>query len=933
MIVFTAFIFLAVLMAETLESSPWVGWRKGYEFYDKAADFKEKNQFEQALKNYTRSREYFHAIRTNFPQWNKSVVEGRIRLCDNEIKALEKLVRPARRPAQTVSRPPAPPAAGYQRAVQYPQPPAVQNYPSGNYPATAYPATGGSYNYQAAPAGSSSGRLYIEMQSEIDQYRQKLRNALMEIDNLQFKLRQSEARTRDVDGILRDYRLLQEKYSLLEVQYKNAMERTATGDRNRYENQIMTLKLANDEAIKRNRQLEETIRQKDGEYAVSRTEVLKLRSDLQNAQNESKRLQREIALQQNRIAAARPETRELADKLKAMESELKRKDQRIDRLMRLLSDDPAEKSNASQVAEAELKRLRGELDELRKASQSEPELRRKISEQAGSIANLKKQLAELDALLKVRNNELKIARKTIDKEKDSAQVTQKEMRTINQRTEALERELKAYADRYRTLEKRHQDRLNADAVNSEKRDKERSIARKNLLDAEKKVRTLNDELHKLKADLEASKAVMKGSRALVIDLKAKQHSAEIELKKMAELQKAYDELKAKFDLFNRAGNSDVLKALNRIPGLEESLKRYEKENNTLLNQIAVLKRRLRQKSGNSGSTPAENFELERIDTLLADARSAAARGNYEIAVWGYRQVLLREPENTEAAVKLGSLYLDAGKFDDAHKLLEKARKVTPDDEKLVDSCARSLIGKRNYDEALKLLRDLRKKRNGRVSAQLLLTEAVACSRSGKNSDAEKSFKAVLKQQPGNGEAAYELALMLSADEKRRKEAGEFYMLAKNNGIAVDSYLEELLRSFSSQDTATCKFLLNNAAEAMQNGDMQSAAWYLAEVKKLYPDNQEYIVVQAVYYILNKQSLEILKLFGKKADNRQKILCAIALTLNEKYADAEKMLSATTRLSAGALPEALTKFVRKVMESSKVNSEKHKLCEKILQKLR
>ena len=57
MIVFTAFIFLAVLMAETLESSPWVGWRKGYEFYDKAADFKEKNQFEQALKNYTRSRD------------------------------------------------------------------------------------------------------------------------------------------------------------------------------------------------------------------------------------------------------------------------------------------------------------------------------------------------------------------------------------------------------------------------------------------------------------------------------------------------------------------------------------------------------------------------------------------------------------------------------------------------------------------------------------------------------------------------------------------------------------------------------------------------------------------------------------------------------------------------------------------------------------
>ncbi len=933
MIIFTAFIFLAVLMAETLESSPWVGWRKGYEYYDKASDNKEKNQFEKALQNYTRSREYFNAIRRNFPQWNKSVVEGRIRLCDNEIKALEKLVRPARRHAQTVNRPPTTNTPGYQRPVQYPQPAAVQNYPAGNYPATAYPTTGGSYNYQVAPAGSSSGRLYIEMQSEIDQYRQKLRNALMEIDNLQLKLRQSEARTRDVDGILRDYRLLQEKYSLLEVQYKNAVERSLTGDRNRYENQLMTLKIANDEAIKRTRQLEETIRIKDNEYATSRAEVLKLKDDLQKSVNENLRLQRELKLQQNKSTAAAPATVELSNKLKALENELKRKDQRIDRLMQLLSDNPDDKSNSTQIAESEIKRLRNELEELKKSNLSEPELRRNISTLTADNSNLKQQLAELDALLKVRENELKNSRSALQKARDTEQVTQKEMLTLSRRTETLEKELKTYSDRYNSLEKRHQDRLNADAVSTEKREKERKIANQHLLSAGKKIQNLNDELVKLKAELEAGKAVLKSSRALVIDLKAKQHSADIELKKMAELQKAYDELKAKFDLFNRAGNSDVLKALNRIPGLEESLKRYEKENNTLLNEIAVLKRRLRQKSGNVSNTGIENFELERIEKLLADARSAAARGNYEIAVWGYRQVLLREPENNEAAVKLGNLYLDAGKFDDAHKLLEQARKVTPDDEKLIDSCARSLIGKRNYDEALKLLRDLRKKRNGRVSAQLLLTEAVACSRSGKNSDAEKSFKAVLKQQPGNGEAAYELALLLSADEKRRKEAGEFYMLAKNNGIAVDSYLEELLRSFNTQDQETCKFLLNNAAEAMQNGDMQSAAWYLAEVKKLYPDNQEYIVVQAVYYILNKQSLEILKLFGKKADNRQKILCAIALTLNEKYADAEKMLSATTRLSAGALPEALTKFVRKVMESSKVNSEKHKLCEKILQKLR
>ena len=117
--VFALLLLITCLAAESLESSPWVGWRKGYEYYDKAAECKEKNQYEKALKHYTRSREYFNAIRTNFPQWNKSVVEGRIRLCDNEIKSLQKLVRPAQRQVQPP--PPPKPAVSYPAAPQYPQ--------------------------------------------------------------------------------------------------------------------------------------------------------------------------------------------------------------------------------------------------------------------------------------------------------------------------------------------------------------------------------------------------------------------------------------------------------------------------------------------------------------------------------------------------------------------------------------------------------------------------------------------------------------------------------------------------------------------------------------------------------------------------------------------------------------------------------------------
>lgn len=378
--------------AESLESSPWIGWRKGYDSYDRAGAFKEDNQFDRALEFYRRSRDYFAAIKKHFPQWNPAVVDGRIRLCEKEIAEMQKLTG-AR--AGNTSRN----SSGTDTPVGINNDVRSGNGSRRNYRSDGMPPvhevdqrngrssySGSSYNnpvYTPSAVGGSSvggnsGRLYIEMQSEIEQYRQRLRNALMEIDSLQIKLRQSEARSRDIDGVLRDYRLLQEKYSLLEIQYKNAMERSVGGDRERYENQIMNLKLANDEALKNNRKLLEESQLKDREYAVSRTEVLKLRDDLQKQARENRRLQRELELQRSRSAADNNQS-DLAAKLKNMEQEMQRKDQRIDRLMRMLGDNAVAPEKNSAGDNAEIKRLKSELAALKKNALTEEELRRQIS--------------------------------------------------------------------------------------------------------------------------------------------------------------------------------------------------------------------------------------------------------------------------------------------------------------------------------------------------------------------------------------------------------------------------------------------------------------------------------------------------------------------------------------------------------------------------
>lgn len=906
------FCWMPLLPAEdTVESSPWIGWRKGYECYDKAGAFREDNDLKKALEFYTRSRDYFAAIKRHFPNWNSSVVDGRIRLCENEIKAVREQLDSSRsrtpepavrvRPNQGM-----PPVHGgsYEESGRQPVRPAPRNrdyydrVPGVYEDAPPARRSGGYGNYES---GGTSGRLYIEMQSEIDQYRQRLRKALAEIDSLQIKLRQSEARGRDIDGVLSDYRQLQERYSLLEMQYKNAREQAAGAGKARYEKQLVELKRANEEAQKKIRQLEEESGRKDENYAIARQEVLKLRDDLQVAANDKRRLQRQVELQQNRAAAGDGEA---AEKVKTLERAVKSKDERIARLMEILKSNPG--SGISATATDEISRLQKEVDALRNAAESSEALQRRINDLLAGEKSLKTQLAESSSLLELRGNELRTLRASEIKLQQSLTQSSSELKALKARLAELGNELEQSSRRYNDAVNRRSSRLAVDAQHTGKLLDEKRTAEKDLLKTQQELRLKNDENTELRKELASMQDLVKSSRSAVIELKSKHLSQDIEIKKMTQLQKAYDELKARFDVIEKSSGSDVLKTLNRIPGLEESLRRYEKENRNLLSELAALKKKMSQKDGGKNVAPGI-ADQEKISALLADARNAEARGNLEIAIWGYRQVLLRESRNQTALVNLGLISLRRGKYSDAAELLGNAVQTAPGDAKLAGAYVRSLIGLRKYDQALSRIAEFKKAYPQAVKAELLLTEAVAWSRSGKNSDAEKSFKEVLKLQPANAEAAYELALMLSGDEKRRKEAGEYYVMAKNNGGAVDSYLEDLLRSFSGPDLATRDFLLGNVAEALNKNDMAQSAWYLAEVKKLYPADKEYRYFQSVHDVLAGNSAAVVKVLPDSADDRSRWLYALALRQEKKFDQAAAVLAKTGKLPKSSVLEALKKF--------------------------
>jgi len=1083
--------------AETLESSPWVGWRKAFQAYDQAEVYKNDRNYEQALVYYTRGRDYFAAIQRNFPNWNSKVVSARIELCEKSINDMRDRL-----------------GKGGSRSSRK-----NDNYSSDEPSKQSTERKRGKRSGSSDLPEKSSSRLYLEMQSEIDQYRVRLRKALSEIDSLQVKLRQSEAKVRDVESVLRENRLLQEKYSMLEMQLKELQSKTSGVDRERYEAQLLSLKQANDKALQRIAALESELKKKDQEYSESRLELAQERKKILDLTNETRRLQREIDLLRVRAAAA-DENKKLAFRIKELEVELDGKNKRIDQLLKLLSDSTSSGNAANKALSDEVKRLQAQVEQLRRNAALESELRRRISELTAAESELQKQLAAASENMRLRNIELQATRLSEEKLNKELAKSRQNYKTLQERAVVLQKEINDLTNRYNDLEQRYQDRIKSNSLEAEKLNAEKLALQKEL--AALKVQNNNNkaQLEKVTRQLAADEQLLKDSRKTIIDLTSKVQSSEIELAKMREVQKAYDELKAKFDTYNRAANSDIMTALNRIPGLEEAIRRYEKENQQLIRQLAELKQsqsdfsarfaaavnrataaeqkvlelekrlldaqralkaaeekiknptpdpatlkraiaaekkilelekrlleaqaqikaleRKQQPAVQQGVTSAEKraaaaeqkalelekrlldalaqiknweqkyhtleqtpdpatlkraaaaeqkvlelekrlleararvktlqqkyqalvqasksavtqknaqadpdktavedntplknaiVEPERIESFLADGRSAENRGNYEIAKWDYRQVLMRDPGNKTAALRLGFILCKEGNFADAVKLLAGTVDPLRSHEDLVHALARSYIGTRNYAAALKVLQSYKKRSKGRTNARMLLAEAVAWSRSGKNQQAEQAFRMVLKLDPDNAEAPYELALMLSADKNRQQEAGEFYRLAKANGVEIDSYLEEVL-SGDNGAVSSRDFLLSNMREALEKDDMVSAVWYLDEAARVAKNDIEVELMRDVYLLLDNKHGQVIRRLQNSRNNRQKFLLALAYLKSGDRSKASALISTIPMMVKTALPaEVLKPYIKKSAASG--DAKQRELYNALLKKL-
>ena len=95
-------------LSNNKKTDPWVEWRRGYELFLEGDKYLRRNQLEEALSAYKRSRDTYKRVLEANTGWNKNLINSKISACETQILKIEKRLRSGSRkttPAYSSSMP------------------------------------------------------------------------------------------------------------------------------------------------------------------------------------------------------------------------------------------------------------------------------------------------------------------------------------------------------------------------------------------------------------------------------------------------------------------------------------------------------------------------------------------------------------------------------------------------------------------------------------------------------------------------------------------------------------------------------------------------------------------------------------------------------------------------------------------------------------
>ena len=229
-------------------------------------------------------------------------------------------------------------------------------------------------------------------------------------------------------------------------------------------------------------------------------------------------------------------------------------------------------------------------------------------------------------------------------------------------------------------------------------------------------------------------------------------------------------------------------------------------------------------------------DKEKIENLLA--RIYGDEGNLERSLDAYLRLYERDPDNIELMLRLGRIYRHLERYDDALKILEKARNIGGDTDEVLYSFAKTYKRMRDYDKAAEyFLRAIEVKPDhahayDRLGNLYVLT--------GKTDKAIEIYKKGLRVDPNHPYLNFHLAELLR-QEKRYEEAIVYYNSALRINPAWAEVLEGVAAAYLQLDKLddalnTYRSLLRVTGE---NAPLYAELGSLFEKKQLQQEAEQY----------------------------------------------------------------------------------------------
>ena len=919
------------------EFSPWAAWRKGFSYFEKGERNKEKGKNSEALTAYRKAFQYYHSVKKARPNWNQQIIGNRIRMCEREIKKLNKLL-----------------GADSSQKIE-----------------SSFEQT-----------KTSSAELQ-NTKAELINYKKKLFAALIELNEFRQRNKQQKNNAEQIEDLMREKRIFSEEYKLLQEKFTNLQKQKSKPSVNekRLKAQLVDTKIQKDILAQRLKLQQDKEKELNEEIAglyryknEKKTSSKELKKTIEKLEYNLQKRSKLQALEAKKYQKVISKAKSLETHNKQIAANLKEKEKEIKELENWLKQLREKSGNQSEIQQEIIKAnqlTNKKYKELKKLNEKNvrelQQMNSLLRENNIAEVQLKKTLREINTQRSSMEKEYKLLCKDHDQLLIVQSESAKEIKILKGKQAKADELVKSYSKKYEWAKKKLAARSNSDL--------------QNISSLNKTIRELNKKIDKklalnksLKFELKASKNKYEKLETAFNSIKKSNKDLKVNKKLLAEENQSVEILK-KENIKLREANK--LLATNNAKIIAEKRKEYQEkikeseqkllalqkknksmvDKNTKLNitvkQIAKLRKELQDagktiqilRSVGSKKTISTQKHIASVTRytpqikthhtvdlkkLLADGIKAEKNDSEDIAIWNYRKYLTSKPDNIEVNRRLGSILYKRGQVKEAAELLQKAYSLAPNDVNNASAYAQILIKQKKFPNASAILQKAIKKHPKNYN--LLTGYANAQAGVGQTNAALANLAAAIKISPKIPQAYLARAQIIAIYYPDLLDsAAKSYRKARRLGAKPDVFLEEVLAKKlmdNAGDSEMIQFLQKPAKEAERGKDWVSAAWYFGQLHKLKPENKEYREKFAAALLLQKKYKKSLAALDvKNLSNNGKLIAASAEFCGGDYFSADQYLkNAKQASSMKAYFNAVKEYLKtvKVSKSSKQKEEFKKI---------